>query len=51
MGARKMSILALFITLSVIGAAIKVPAILGSVALDSFPALLVPHFLVQDQVL
>lgn len=31
--------MALFIALSVIGASIKIPAIIGSVALDSFPAL------------
>jgi len=35
-----LSLLALFIALSVVGAAIKVPAVVGSVALDAFPALL-----------
>jgi len=44
MSVRKMSLLALFIALSVIGAAIKVPAIIGSVALDAFPALLAAAF-------
>ncbi|PAV27984.1 ECF transporter S component [Virgibacillus profundi] len=44
MNVRKMSLLALFIALSVIGAAIKVPAIIGSVALDAFPALLAAVF-------
>jgi len=34
-----MSLLALFIALSVIGASIKSPAVIGSVALDVFPAL------------
>ena len=34
-----MSLLALFIALSVIGAPIKSPAVIGSVALDVFPAL------------
>ncbi|EKN65719.1 hypothetical protein BABA_19041 [Neobacillus bataviensis LMG 21833] len=32
--------LAMFIALSVVGAALKIPAIVGSVALDAFPALL-----------
>jgi hypothetical protein len=41
---RKMSLIALFIALSVIGAAIKIPAIIGSVALDVFPALLAGAF-------
>lgn len=40
MTARKVSILALFIALSVAGASIKVPAIVGSVALDVAPALM-----------
>lgn len=40
MNARKISILAFFIALSVVGAMIKIPAIIGSVALDAFPALL-----------
>ncbi|MEH7382841.1 ECF transporter S component [Bacillus sp. JJ1533] len=44
MSVRKMSLLALFIALSVVGASIKVPAIVGSVALDAFPALLASVF-------
>jgi uncharacterized membrane protein len=40
MSARKMSLLALFIALSVIGASIKIPSFVGSIALDAFPALL-----------
>ncbi|WP_404451243.1 ECF transporter S component [Virgibacillus necropolis] len=40
MSTRKLSLLALFIALSVIGASIKIPAIVGSIALDAFPALL-----------
>lgn len=40
MSTKKLSLLALFIALSVIGASIKIPAIVGSVALDAFPALL-----------
>lgn len=44
MNIRKMTLIALFIALSVIGAAIKVPAIIGSVALDAFPALLAGAF-------
>lgn len=44
MSIRKMSLLALFIALSVIGAMMKVPAIIGSVALDAFPALLAGAF-------
>jgi uncharacterized membrane protein len=40
MPARKISLLALFIALSVIGASIKIPSFVGSIALDSFPALL-----------
>src|SRR5690625_1633626 len=40
MSTRKISLLTLFIALSVIGASIKIPAIIGSVALDLFPALL-----------
>src|SRR5699024_8956770 len=39
LSARKISLLALFIALSVIGAALKIPAVIGSVALDVFPAL------------
>ncbi|MCM3584415.1 ECF transporter S component [Mesobacillus maritimus] len=37
---KKITLLALLIALSVIGAAIKVPAIIGSVAFDVFPALI-----------
>ncbi|UJL46618.1 ECF transporter S component [Virgibacillus sp. NKC19-16] len=44
MNVRKMSLLALFISLSAVGAAIKVPAVIGSVALDVFPALLAAAF-------
>ncbi|WP_085991587.1 ECF transporter S component [Oceanobacillus senegalensis] len=44
MNSRKISILALFIALSVVGAATKIPAIIGSVALDAFPALLAGTF-------
>lgn len=40
MSTGKLSLLALFIALSVIGASIKIPAIVGSIALDAFPALL-----------
>lgn len=40
MSSKKLSLLALFIALSVIGASIKIPAIVGSIALDAFPALL-----------
>lgn len=39
MNVRKLSFLAFFIALSVVGAMIKIPAIIGSVALDAFPAL------------
>lgn len=39
MSAKKISLLAMFIALSVIGASIKIPAVIGSVALDAFPAL------------
>ncbi|KMM36722.1 ECF transporter S component [Guptibacillus hwajinpoensis] len=39
MNGKRASILAIFIALSVIGAFIKIPAIVGSVALDVFPAL------------
>lgn len=44
MNGRKISLLAVFIGLSVVGAAIKIPAIIGSVALDAFPALLAAAF-------
>jgi uncharacterized membrane protein len=40
MPARKISLLALFIALSVIGASIKIPSFVGSIALDAFPAML-----------
>jgi uncharacterized membrane protein len=39
MTSRKLSLLALFSALSAVGAAIKIPAIVGSVAFDVFPAL------------
>ncbi|KMY53047.1 membrane protein [Bacillus sp. FJAT-27231] len=42
---KRISWLALFTALSVVGGMIKVPAILASVALDSFPALLAAGFL------
>ena len=41
MNTKKMSLLALFVALSIIGAMIKIPAVVGSVALDAFPALVV----------
>lgn len=44
MNGRKISLLAVFIGLSVVGASIKLPAIIGSVALDAFPALLAAVF-------
>lgn len=44
MNGRKISLLAVFIGLSVVGASIKIPAIIGSVALDAFPALLAAVF-------
>ena len=37
---KMLSLLALFIALSAVGAAIKIPAVVGSVALDASPALL-----------
>lgn len=40
MNAKKISWLALFVALSVVGGMIKVPAPISSVALDSFPALI-----------
>jgi uncharacterized membrane protein len=40
MNGKIMSLLAMFTALSVVGASIKIPAIVGSVALDVFPALL-----------
>lgn len=45
MSRRKISLLAVFIGLSVVGSSIKIPAIIGSVALDTFPALLAAAFL------
>lgn len=44
MNGRKISLLAVFIGLSVVGASIKIPAITGSVTLDAFPALLAATF-------
>lgn len=41
MHTKKLSLLALFIALSMVGAMIKIPAIVGSVALDIFPPLVV----------
>lgn len=40
MDVRKISTLAMFIAISAVGAAIKIPSIVGSLALDSFPALI-----------
>ncbi|MCK1994610.1 ECF transporter S component [Peribacillus muralis] len=40
MDVRKTSAMALFIALSAVGAMIKIPSPIGSIALDSFPALL-----------
>ncbi|WP_106496489.1 ECF transporter S component [Lentibacillus sp. Marseille-P4043] len=40
MTTKKLCLLALFIALSVIGAMIKIPSFVGSIALDAFPALL-----------
>src|SRR3954452_17819137 len=40
MSIKKMSLISLFIALSVAGASIKIPAIVSSVALDMVPALL-----------
>ena len=40
MKSRRLTLLAMLAALSAVGAAIKIPAIVGSVALDSFPALL-----------
>lgn len=40
MNVKTISTLAVFIALSVVGAALKIPSPIGSVALDSFPALL-----------
>ncbi|MDY0407696.1 ECF transporter S component [Virgibacillus soli] len=40
MNSKRLSLLALFIALSAIGSAIKIPVVISSVALDAFPALL-----------
>ncbi|MBT2758190.1 ECF transporter S component [Mesobacillus foraminis] len=40
MRSRRMAWLAMFVAMTVVGAAIKIPAVIGSIALDSFPALL-----------
>lgn len=40
MDVRKISAIAIFIALSAVGAMIKIPSPIGSIALDSFPALL-----------
>src|SRR5690625_335825 len=45
MSSKRLSLLALFIALSVIGASIKIPAVIGSIALDLFPALIAAVFL------
>lgn len=45
MSTKKISMLALFIALSAVGAMIKIPAIVSSVALDFFPALLAAVYL------
>lgn len=37
---KSLALLAVFISFSVIGAMIKIPAVIGSIALDSFPALI-----------
>jgi uncharacterized membrane protein len=42
---KKLIWLSMFIALSVVGATIKIPAIVGSIALDSFPALLAASIL------
>ncbi|MBF0705343.1 ECF transporter S component [Alkalihalobacillus hwajinpoensis] len=39
MSGKRASLLAMFIALSVVGALIKIPSVIGSVALDAFPAL------------
>lgn len=44
MSGRKISLLAFFVGLAVVGAFIKIPAVVSSVALDSFPALLAAAF-------
>ena len=45
MNVKKINILAIFIAISVIGAFIKIPSFIGSVALDSFPSLIASVFL------
>ncbi|ASK61848.1 ECF transporter S component [Virgibacillus phasianinus] len=40
MSTKRLCLLALFIALSVIGAMIKIPSFVGSIALDAFPSLL-----------
>lgn len=45
MSIKKLSVLALFIALSIVGSFIKIPAIVGSVALDLFPALIAAAYL------
>ena len=45
MNVKKINILAIFIAISVIGAFIKIPSFIGSVALDSFPSLIAGVFL------
>ncbi|MFP3719053.1 ECF transporter S component [Niallia circulans] len=40
MNAKKINVLAIFIAISVIGAFIKIPSFIGSVALDSSPSLI-----------
>ncbi|WP_174616009.1 ECF transporter S component [Virgibacillus ihumii] len=49
MQSKQVSMLALFIALSVIGSAIKIPAFIGSIALDVFPALLAACLLGKRQ--
>ncbi len=39
MSGKRASLLAMFVALSVVGALIKIPSVIGSVALDAFPAL------------
>lgn len=40
MKSKKMALISLLVAMTAIGAALKIPAIIGSVALDAFPALL-----------
>lgn len=49
MKGKKINILAIFIAISVVGAFIKIPSFIGSVALDSFPSLIAGVFLVDWQ--